>query len=834
MNPFENIKRGENDKPILLLEGQEVSFDIDNTDGAICAAEPSFSDCALLTFSKAMNPDVSGTVLLDGQPVSYVLKFLNYGNELWILGIKAVDMASIYGKTYQLHIEGFTDTDGNVMEPADIPLRTLPAKNPDPAYAAHDEISLQVAREGIVLLKNKRNVLPLDPKSALAVYGGAAFRLGTVGAGHINPRYYVGFLRAIDEYSDFSANDNTAETGIIVINRRSGEGFDNNAENGAFYLTDEEERTIAKMKELFKKTVAVINSGYPMDLRWVEKFEIDAVLWCGFPGMLGGRALVEILDGRVNPSGKLPDTWSLDYFDIPSSANFYLPPEGSAPLTAESPVYINTVYEEDLYVGYRYFETFNKPVAYPFGFGLSYTDFSITGMIDGLQVGITVKNTGAFPGKEVVQIYVKIPEDRLEQPLKRLAGFTKTKLLSPGETEELTILINKNDLSSFDTENARWIMEKGRYEFFIGDSIKNLSSCGEIVLAEEEIIRQSENLMKSPVEIDILSKNNPAFPKGSHSGIQEGATELMPKARRKRYGDSKGEINDLASKMTVEELARLSVCASHGWGPQGKGEAGRIFKLDNYDIPGFTVADGNHGVNIYKPNIGMPCSNTLCATWNAALAYDAGRAIAEEAKENDIQMILAPALNIHRNPLNGRHPEYFSEDPYLAGIMAGHQSKGLEENNVASCVKHATANNCETARKRNHSIISERALREIYLKAFEVAIGVHKPASLMTAYNALNGVYTACDEEMIQGVFRREFGFEGFIMTDWTSYDTANIVEAVQAGNCWMTPGSADDTYVTPIIKGVEEGKINLERLRNNVRFLLRVARGPENNGGKK
>ena len=240
-------------------------------------------------------------------------------------------------------------------------------------------------------------------------------------------------------------------------------------------------------------------------------------------------------------------------------------------------------------------------------------------------------------------------------------------------------------------------------------------------------------------------------------------------------------------------------------------------------MPYFAVADGNNGVNINKLNIGMPCSNIVCATFNTNLAYEVGRVIAEEAKENNIQMILAPAMNIHRNPLNGRHPEYFSEDPYLAGIMPGHQSKGLEDNGVSSCTKHAVANNCESARKRNHSIMTERALREIYLKVFEVAISVHKPDSMMTAYNAVNGVYTAEDEEMIQGVFRSEFGFDGFVMTDWNSYHTADVVSAIQAGNCWITPGSTDNTYVTPIINGVKEGKIDIERLRSNVRYMLRI-----------
>jgi beta-glucosidase len=256
----------------------------------------------------------------------------------------------------------------------------------------------------------------------------------------------------------------------------------------------------------------------------------------------------------------------------------------------------------------------------------------------------------------------------------------------------------------------------------------------------------------------------------------------------------------------------------------GTGEAGRLFTFDKYEMEDFIVADGNSGVNVNKPNIGMPSSATVCATFNTQLAYEVGKVIAEEALENGIHLILAPGMNIHRNPLNGRHPEYFSEDPYLAGMMAGHHSKGLEENGVSSCLKHTVANNCETVRKRNHSLMTERALREIYLKAFEVAILVHKPDSIMTAYNALIGLFTAEDEEMIQGVFRGEFGFEGAVMTDWNSYDTVDVAAAIAAGNCWMTPGSPDDTFVTPIVEGVQKGRINKTRLEKNVKYLLKVA----------
>jgi beta-glucosidase len=812
---------------LIVPGGAPVSYNIEELDGQFVMLERRFSGCLILRFSKTMDESVYGKITCEGRELPHgALKALAEAGGMQMLGIPVQEIFTEYDRKYTLHIEGFKDSVGLEMKGQDITVKTLPRSQPDPAYAARDEIALQAAREGIVLLKNENSVLPLPPDCAIALAGGSNFRLGATGAGRINPRYRVGLLRAIEEYSGFTLDEN-AGTGIIVISRGSGENIDNNAVKGEFYLSDDEEKTIAAMKNRCKKTIAVINSGYPMDVRWLKKHGIDAALWCGFPGMLGGQAVAEVLDGRVNPSGKLPDTWSLDYFDIPASANFYLPPSGEPAISTDVPVFIDTVYEEDLYVGYRYFETFDKPVAYPFGFGLSYTNFKVTGELCDLRVIATVKNTGTVPGKEVAQVYVKIPEDRLEQPAKRLVGFAKTKTLAPGGEETVAIEITKSNLSSFDTENARWIVEKGRYEYFVGNSVKNLSPCGEFVLGEDETIRQVENLMKPPVVIEALSKKNPSFPRGRNSGVKKTATELIPRGTRKHYAETESENSDsdMVSKMTVEELARLSVCASHGWGMHEKGEAGRLFRIERYDILPFVVADGNNAVNVFKPNIGMPCSNTVCATWNTTLAYEVGRIIAEEAKENGVQMILGPGLNLHRNPLNGRHPEYFSEDPYLAGIMAGHQSRGLEENGVSSCVKHAAANNCEAARKRNHSIVTERALRELYLKAFEAALDVQQPGGLMTAYNALNGVYTACDEEMIQGVFRREFGFKGFVMTDWNSYDTADVVEAIRAGNCWMTPGTIDNTYTAPIIKGVEEGRIDIARLRDNVRHILRVAR---------
>lgn len=810
------------DEPPQVFAMFGAEYNLDDVDGRMYMLDRRFSGCVILRFSKQMDESVYGRITCGGAELPRgCLRSMELAGGIQMLGVPVRGVFTEYDTAYTLHIEGFKDIRGNLMERAELTIRTLLKSGPDPRYAANDDVALQAAREGMVLLKNRNKALPLKAGSAVHITGGEMFRLGAVGAGRINPRYSVGLLRAVEEYSDFRL-DERADTAVVVISRGSGENLDGAAVPGEFYLSSDEEAILAGARARYQKLIVVLNSGYPMDVRWAETCPVDALVWCGYPGMLGGRALVEILDGRINPSGKLPDTWSLDYYDIPSSANFYNAVEGKPALPTDASVWVDTYYEEDIYVGYRYFETFQKPVAYPFGFGLSYTDFSINARSSGLKVTALVKNTGGATGMETVQVYAGIPSGKLEQPAKRLVAFAKTRLLEPGEEETLELEIDKKSLASYSEESARWVLEEGRYEFLAGNSVQNASPCGEWVVETGETVRQARNRLVPPVHIDTLSQKNPSFPKGARSGIKENATALSPKAARAHYDDGE-DVQDFVSSLSVEELARLSVCASHGWGMHEQGEAGRIFRPESRDIPAFVVADGSNGVNVNQPNIGMPVSVVVCATFNRDLAYRVGRAIAEEARDNGIDLILGPGLNIHRNPLNGRHSEYFSEDPYLAGIMAGHQSKGLEDGGVSSCLKHVAANNCESSRKRNHSIMSERALREIYLKAFEVALDVHKGDSIMTAYNALNGAFTGEDEELLLGVFRDEFGFDGLIMTDWNSYDTQDVAALVRAGNCWLTPGTTDNAYVKPIVDAVAAGQIEVSRLRRNVRRILRV-----------
>jgi beta-glucosidase len=866
--------RGKEDKPIVVPN--TYSYDINEIDGLFCMLDRSFVGCAIISFSKPINESIHGKVIVGGKEIDEykILNLAHFGGGQ-LFGIPVRGIMTEYDKTYTVHVEGFVDVDGNMMEPQEIIVKTLPKMLPVPGYEEHDSIALMAAREGIVLLKNEEYLLPLKKDEVLNVFGKGLweFRIGATGAGKINPRYSVGMIEAIENYSDFTLNGNLkslystytneipsedilqdafnhSDIAIITITRGSGENFDNNAIKGEYYLSDEEEALIKVVTGKFAKTIAVINSGYPMDVSWVEKYKIKAVINCGFVGMLGGQALVEILDGRVNPSAKLPDTWSLDYYDIPASKNFYNAVNGNPVLDTESPYFIDTYYEEGVYVGYRYFETFGKEVAYPFGHGLSYTTFNLKVTTferseDKMKLTVVVENTGAVPGKEVVQVYSEEPEVKLEKPSRKLVAFAKSKQLNPGERQTLIFEIEEERFTSYDEDSASWMMEKGIYEIWVGNSVKNVEKAGSFELRQCKSIKKVANRMCPPVEIQTLSKKDPkgTYPRGEYSGSKQGVNQLEPKANRPmnvetspiqandpeeliKYTDvlNKPELlESFVKQLSIEELARLSVCASHGWGMHQKGEAGRIFLLDQYEMKDFVVADGNSGVNVNKPNIGMPSSAVVCASFNPELAYEVGRVIAEEAKENEIHMILAPGMNIHRNPLNGRHPEYFSEDPYLAGIMAGNQSKGLEDNGVSSCLKHTVANNCESSRKRNNSLMTERTMREIYLKAFEVAIEVHSPDSIMTGYNAANGVFTAVDEEMIQGVFREEFGFDGFVMTDWNSYDTADIVEAIQAGNCWMTPGSQDNTFVTPIIEGVQDGRIDRARLEKNVMYLMKV-----------
>lgn len=851
----------------MVITIMAKTYEIDKVDSQLAFFSKSVNGLQLL-LTKPLQEGI-GKATVDGKEISRgeIFKIPISPFLFWILPVGEV--AREYGKSYTVKLEGFIDINSNPLKTKIFRFKTNPQRKPDEKYEAHDSIALNAAREGIVLLKNDQGILPLTPNATLNIFGAAQnqFRSSAWGAGAINPRWSPNFWQAVRDHSSFKANAELKElyafgqeiilseeilqrakaqndTAIIMLTRPSGENLDNKPIKGEYYLTDQETEMIDAVCAVFEKTVAILNTGYPIDMRWTQKYNIQSILYTGFPGMLGTYALMEILDGRTNPSGKLPDTWSWDYYDAPTSKNFINFQEGED-VPVEFQKAVKLYYEEDIYVGYRYFDTFQKDTAYCFGHGLSYTNFGIVCDAcsyddEKLSLAITVTNTGKAAGKEVAQVYVHTPDGELEKPERVLVAFEKTRLLTPGDSQNIHIEIEKKRFGSYATENANWILEGGSYRVYCGNSLKTSQQVFNFELPGTETLKTCQSCGAPVEKLELLTKTKPEV-QGNQSGIFEysntfgkhGKKKIFDKPQLPKYTGKRITFDHLkqnpslldafVAQMTDEELCRLSVCGGANWAPWQDGTAGRVVPLKKYKLPIFVMSDGNAGVNIKKPNIGFPSSNTICATFNKEIAYSVGQAIAEESIENGIHLNLGPAMNIHRNILNGRHPEYFSEDPYLAGTMAGYQGKGLEENGVSSCYKHFCGNNSETVRKACESIVSERALREIYFKVFECAFDIHQPDTIMTSYNSVNGIYPAENPELLNDLLRKEFGFEGFFMTDWDSYQTVDSVNIIAAGNSFITPGGMNNKHVKPLVEAVKKGTLSRGVLEDNIQHMMRV-----------
>lgn len=818
--------------------------------------------------SKPLAENGHGRITVNGQPVSHgTCFFMDVMVKMHCMLVPVGEVAREYGKEYTITFSGFVAEDGTPFRDQTFKFQTLPRGKKDPAYAHHDEIALQAAREGIVLLKNDRHILPLNKDAVLNCFGAAqfCFRNTSTGASLIKPRWQANFHQSIQEHSSFSVNEDISElyrclkdvaptsqqleqarsksdVAIILISRTSGEFKDNKPSKGGYYLTDDERAMVQAVSDAFSKTVAIINTGYPIEMGWIQEFGIQSVIYTGFAGQAAGYALMEILDGRTNPSGKLPDTFAVDYYDYPSAKNFINFSEADA-LPGEKDYGVHLYYEEDIYVGYRYFDTFGKKTAYWFGYGLSYTDFEITygdAVWDGdtLTIPATVKNVGSVPGKEVVQLYIGAPDGKLEKPAKVLAAFEKTHLLNPGDGETLILTAKAMDFTSYDESDPSYVLEKGEYRVFCGNALDHAEPVFTFEMRENVILRRT-GAVNPPVEdFHRITKVDPDI-KGSSKIVPLEQRILIPAARPvydpkplPAYNGKKitfpelkanhGLLERFVAQMTDEELCKLNVCGGANWYmPWQDGSAGKSVALSKYKLPSIRVSDGNTGLNLNKPNIGMPSSTVMAATFNKELAFVVGKTIGEESKERGIAVNLGPGMNIHRNILNGRHPEYFSEDPYLAGTIAGHHGKGLVSAGTGCTYKHLFCNNSDTSRKGSHSVLSQRALREIYYKVFEVANAIQMPTCVMTSYNAVNGLYPAENAQVLQELVRGEWGFEGLIMTDWGTYDTVDPVEMVKAGNCWLTEGSPK--YSKILAKAIMDGKLSRSVLEHNVMRLVEL-----------
>ena len=774
------------------------------------------------------------------------------------------------------------------------------------------KISYEAATEGIVLLKNDNNVLPLKTKK-IALYGPGVLKTikGGTGSGEVKERRVISIFDAVidrgfelttedwiinyssiyeREYNQFVENKKKrvnlfdvtgimgqlaeefqppigdmvemtdTDTCIYVLSRQAGEAGDRKLEKGDYYLTDYEYNQIRSCSQYYKNFILVINAGSAIDLSFLDEIKADAIIYMSQLGMEGGYAFADVLTGDVNPSGKLAATWVNKYEDIPFG-NEYAYLNGDIN---------NAYYKEGIYVGYRYYDSFNKKVKYPFGYGLSYTDFKITyvsrnvNKLD-IKIEVSVENIGQTFGKEVVQLYLSKPGNRIGNVFQELIAFKKSNLLQPKESETLELEFNLADFASYDEKNAEYILEAGSYILRLGNSSRNTCAIFSLVLEKDLVVSKHKNVCKkvlnfTPIETHI------AFDIVGLEKVVLDNTEFEEKVVDYEYKPTYNNqlAYDFVSKLSVKEMAEVVVgdgmflftnpifhlpgavgnTTSGLWkkglinvtfcdGPAGirlQKESGvyKNNKIKPFDMPmGFLefLPDFVHKIikanpkktkKLYQYTTSFPVATALAQTWNTDLMYKVGCAILREMEEYGCTYWLAPAVNIQANPLCGRNFEYYSEDPFLTGVMASSVIKGVQsKEGFYATVKHYACNNQETNREHVNSILSERTLREIYTKAFKLCVEKGNVKSVMTSYNLLNDTYTPNSYDLCTNLLRCEWGFNGVVMTDWyaSKKGQARHDLAIKSGNDLIMPGEA--SAKKEIIKAVKKNIITKEDLFN-------------------
>ena len=741
----------------------------------------------------------------------------------------------------------------------------------------------------MVLLKNEKSILPFEKGTRLALFGKGSvdYVKGGGGSGDVTTAYVRSLQDGLEikeeegkvqvlaslgkfyrenvsaQYAGGIQPGMTAEpeipcdllekakawadAAVISICRFSGEGWDRKGipGDGDFYLTREEQNMVDTVTANFEKVVVVLNVGGMVDTSWFcdsEKIQGVLLAWQG--GMEGGLAAADLLCGDVNPSGKLTDTFARTFDDYPSSAGFN-----------ESEDYVD--YTEDIYVGYRYFETIPgaaEKVNYPFGFGLSYTEFAIeplrAGEEDGtICVDVRVTNMGSRAGKEVVQLYYRAPQGVLGKPLEVLGAFAKTELLGAGQSQVLRLKMPVKAMASYDDlgkiQASAYVLEAGNYSFRIGNSVRNTVKLDyEYQAAQTVVIEQLERkcapaALKSrrladgsyeelPQGGDVYEKNR-LIPQDIDTleGVEpdvQGITYQEKKEWRNAdritledVAEGKADLRRLLAQLSDRELAGLL----GGQVNTGTANTYGMGNLPAYGIPNIMTADGPAGLRIREEcgvyTTAWPCATLLACTWNPEMVFEAGAAGAAEVKENNIGVWLTPAMNIHRSPLCGRNFEYYSEDPLVSGKMGAAMIRGIQSQHIGASMKHFCCNNKETNRKDSDSRVSERALREIYLKGFEIAVKEAQPWTVMTSYNLMNGYPTSCNPELLNGILREEWGFEGMVTTDWWNH-AEHYLEVKAGGDIKMGCG-----YPDRILEAKEKGVVSREEMYKCAERLLRM-----------
>lgn len=691
----------------------------------------------------------------------------------------------------------------------------------------------EAAADGCVVLKNEKRTLPLKEGSKLAIFGRIQhfyYKSGTGSGGMVNVTKTVGILDALLQESTLTIDPVVLETyrewaktnppdkgeewatepwsqeempvtdkwvleaanrndaAIIIIGRTAGEDRDNVNEKGAYELSDLEIDLIEKVTASFEKVIILYNVGSIIQMTHPCQDKCQAIVYVWQGGMIGGYGVADILTGRVNPSGRLTDTIAREIKDYPSTANF-----GDE---------IRNYYQEDIYVGYRYFETVAKDqVLYPFGFGLSYTTFeeslhSISEKNGTIDLTITVKNTGNVSGRQVVQVYIESPQGALGKPSRVLVDFAKTNELQPEEEQQIHFHISPYTYASYDDSGVTghafcYVLEAGTYAVYAGANVRDAARVSTFDL---ESLRIVDELSQNLAPVRAFTRMKPVMgadgrfqmdyedvPLGekreADKRLQEMPTEI-PYSGDKGYRlrdvkENKISLEQFIAQLTDEDLS--CIIRGEGMGspkvtPGTAAAYGGISEhLKQFGIPCGCCTDGPSGIRMDSGTcaFSLPNGTMMACTFDPGLLERLYSFVGIEMIQNKIDNLLGPGINIHRNPLNGRNFEYFSEDPLITGKMAAAQLRGLHKAGVTGTIKHFAANNQETKRTEVDSVVSERALREIYLKGFELAVKESEADSIMTTYGALNGVWTAGRYELNTSILRNEWGFSGIVMTDW-------------------------------------------------------------------
>lgn len=752
------------------------------------------------------------------------------------------------------------------------------------------ELLRSTAAQTAVLLENR--VLPLAANTKVSVFGRVQidwFATGYGSGGDVNAPYIVHLLKALRGCEELHINESLAETyerwvvehpveksvwgrwprshpempvtaelvrqarkhsdqAVIVIGRASGEDREAVLEPGSFYLTKEETEMLRQVTAAFPDAVLLLNIGSVMDLSFLKEYNFGAVmiLWQG--GMESGNAAADLLCGKATPSGRLTDTVAVQYEDHPSSSHFGVREANE--------------YWEDIYVGYRWFETFGKDkVLYPFGYGLSYTSFRTdVASQDPLIYQAIVTNTGSYPGKDTVMLFVEKPCGVLGNPARELVAFAKTRQLQPGESQSLTLECSAYQISSYDDSGLTghkscYVIQPGSYRFYLGSNVRDAELVGTLRVEQLMVVAQLSEAAAPVRPFPILVNQDGTAVQRRAATRTTNLKNIILKALPEEYfitgdrglklkdvQDGKISLDTFIAQLSDEEMEALSRGGYIMHHPLGaKGNAG-IFggvteSLRKKGIPVITTTDGPSGIRLYDSCSLMPIGTALAATFDTELVETLCKAIGQEMVARGSDVLLAPGMNIHRNPLCGRNFEYYSEDPLLTGRIAAAFVRGIQSVGVAACPKHFACNNQETNRNKTDSILSERALREIYLKGFEICVKEANPLTLMTSYNQINGVWGHYHYELVKTILRDEWGFEGCVLTDWWMQYAASPEFPKLTGNAYrvraqvdvLMPGSRhfidqkrspDGTLLATYKK---EGGITLGELQLTAKHVLQV-----------